>query len=237
MPSLNDAVVLVTGANGGIGTELVRVALERGAAKVYATARTSRDWDDPRIVPLRLDVTDRSSIAAAVAAAQDVTVVINNAGVLPPTASMLDLDERDLRQVMESNFFAPVQVAQAFAPLLVAARGTALVTIHSVASWLAYGGSYSASKAALWAATNAFRLELAPAGVLVTGVHVGYVDTRMAAHTDAAKTSPAAVAEMVLDGVEQDEYEVIADDLSAHVKANLGAPIEVLYPELAHETP
>jgi len=89
MTSLTNAVVLVTGANGGIGTEFVHGVLARGATKVYATARTPHEWNEERIVPLTLDVTDADSIAAAVAAAGDVTVLINNAGGLPQTASML----------------------------------------------------------------------------------------------------------------------------------------------------
>ncbi|ANP74306.1 SDR family oxidoreductase [Cryobacterium arcticum] len=233
MPSLNNAVVLVTGANGGIGGAFVHAALARGAAKVYASARAPHEWNDKRIVPLTLDVTDSGSIAAAVAAAGDVTVLINNAGGLPPTASMLDVTEEDLRKVMEINFFAPVLVARAFAPILSAAENAVLIDMHSVASWLAWGGPYSASKAALWSATNSLRLELAPRGVLVTGVHVGYVDTVMAAHSDGPKLQPAELVDAVLDGVENDAFEVIADDLTAQVKAGLAAPIGVLYPELS----
>ena len=236
MPSLHNAVVLVTGANGGIGTEFVHAALARGAAKVYASARTPRTWDDERIVPLPLDVTDPASIAAAAATASDVTVLINNAGGIPPTASLLDVTEEDLRTNMEINFFAPVLVARAFAPTLSAAENAALIDMHSVASWYASGGPYSASKAAMWSATNSLRLELAPRGVLVTGVHVGYVDTPMAAHSTDPKMRPADLVAAVFDGVEQGAYEIVADDISAQVKAGLAAPIEVLYPQL-QQTP
>ncbi|MBZ4486183.1 SDR family oxidoreductase [Microbacterium sp. cx-55] len=232
MPSLLNAVVLVTGANGGIGTQFVDAALARGAAKVYASARTPRQWDDPRVVPLPLDVTDAESIAAAVAAASDVSVVINNAGGLPPTASLLDITEDQLRQNMEINFFAPVLMARAFTPLLASANNAVLIDIHSVASWYAGAGIYSASKAAIWSATNSLRLELAPLGIHVTGVHMGYVDTAMAAHTDDAKMAPVDLVTAVLDAVENDEFEVVADALSAQVKAGLAAPIEALYPEL-----
>jgi NAD(P)-dependent dehydrogenase (short-subunit alcohol dehydrogenase family) len=168
MPSLNGAVVLVTGANGGIGTHFVHQALARGAAKVYATARTPRSWGDERIVPLTLDVTDAASIAAAVAAAQDVTVLINNAGANPPSASLLELTDADIRTNMETNFFGPVFIAGAFAPTLTAKPQSILVDVHSVASWYAFGGIYSAAKAALWSATNSLRLELAPRDVHVT---------------------------------------------------------------------
>ena len=164
MPSLNAAVVLVTGANGGIGTHFVHQALARGAAKVYATARTPRAWDDDRIVPLTLDITDTASIAAAVAAAPDVTALINNAGALPPSASLLEVTETDIRANMETNFFGPVFLARAFAPILADKPQSALVDVHSVASWYGAAGIYSAAKAALWSATNSLRLELAPPG-------------------------------------------------------------------------
>jgi NAD(P)-dependent dehydrogenase (short-subunit alcohol dehydrogenase family) len=232
MPSLSGAVVLVTGANGGIGTHLVHDALARGAAKVYATARAPRTWADERIVPLALDVTDPGSINAAVAAAADVTVLINNAGSTPPSASLLEVTEADIRANMETNFFGPVFLARAFAPILAAKPESVLIDVHSVASWYAFGGVYSASKAALWSATNSLRLELAPKGVHVVGVHMGYVDTPMAAHAEGPKLLPAQLVTKVYDAVEADEYEVLADALTEQVKAAVSGPIEALYPEL-----
>ncbi|RNL62712.1 SDR family NAD(P)-dependent oxidoreductase [Nocardioides marmoriginsengisoli] len=237
MPSLNEAVVLVTGANGGIGSELVRAALARGASKVYASARTPRDWDDDRVVPLSLDVNDRASVVAAVEVASDVTVLINNAGALPASASLLELTPEQLRDGMETNFFAPVLLARSFAPMLTAHDTSALVNVHSVASWYAFGGIYSASKAALWSATNSLRLELDPLGVHVVGVHVGYVDTAMAAQAEGPKMDPGALATKILDAVEAGEYEVVADDVSAQVKAALSGPVEALYPQLGRRGP
>jgi NAD(P)-dependent dehydrogenase (short-subunit alcohol dehydrogenase family) len=232
MPSLKEAVVLITGANGGIGTELVRAALDRGAAKVYATARSPRTWDDERIVPLVLDVNDPASVASAAAAARDVTVLVNNAGAIPATANILELSEAELRDGMETNFFGPVLLTQAFAPVLTAHPESVLINVHSVASWYAFGGVYSASKAALWSATNSLRLELAPQGVHVVGVHVGYVDTAMAAQATGPKMLPADLVRAVFDAVEAGEYEVIADELTAQVKAALSLPVEALYPQL-----
>lgn len=232
MPSLHQAVVLVTGANGGIGTEFVRDALARGATKVYATARTPRTWDDERVVPLTLDINDPASIAAAVVAANDVTVLVNNAGALPAGASILDLSEVELRDGMETNFFGPVLMTKAFAPVLTARPSSVIVDVHSVASWYAFGGVYSASKAALWSATNSIRLELAPRGVHVVGVHMGYVDTAMAEHAEGPKMLPADLVRAVYDAVEADQYEVIADEITAGVKAALSQPVETLYPQL-----
>ena len=191
MPSLNDAVVLVTGANGGIGTHLVNAALDRGATKVYATARTPRAWDDERIVPLALDVTDPTSIQSAVDAARDVTVLINNAGISVSNPGILTQTDEEIRRNVDTNFLGPLYLTRAFAPVLSGSDGGIIINIHSALSWYAVAGIYSATKAALWSMTNSLRLELAPAGVHVVGVHVGWVDTAMAAHTTDPKTDPA----------------------------------------------
>ncbi|OUE20655.1 putative oxidoreductase [Clavibacter michiganensis] len=234
MTSLAGAVVLVTGANGGIGTRLVAAALARGAAKVYATARTPRTWDDERVVPLALDVTDPASIARVVEAAPDVTVLVNNAGVTVAAYGILDQTDDEIRRSVETNLVGPLLLARAYAPLLAArGGGTAIVDIHSGLSWYAIAGIYSATKAGLWSVTNSLRLELQPAGVQVVGVHVGWVDTAMSAHTDDPKLDPAAFADIVLDGVEAGEIEVLADDSSRYAKSLLSSPLEAMYPQLA----
>jgi len=236
MTSFNGAVVLITGANGGIGTHFVREALVRGAAKVYATARNPRAWDDERIVPLTLDVTDPASIQAAVEAAPDVTVLINNAGATVSSAGILTHTDEEIRRNVETNFLGPLFLARAYAPLL-SAKGedTAIIDIHSALSWYATAGIYSAAKAALWSATNSLRLELHPAGVQVVGVHVGWVDTPMAASTTDPKLDPAVLVTTVFDATEAGEHEVLADDTSVRAKAGLSAPLDVVYPQLAVE--
>lgn len=235
MTSLNGAVVLVTGANGGIGTHFVHEALKRGAAKVYATARTPRRWDDERIVPLPHDVTDPASIKATLDVASDVTVLINNAGASPSSSGILSHSDEEIRANVETNFLGPLFLARAFAPILSAKESAAIIDVHSALSWYAVAGIYSATKAALWSATNSLRLELAPAGVHVVGVHVGYVDTPMAANAAAgsSKLDPAVLVTKVFDATEAGEYEVLADDTSVHAKAGLSAPLEIAYPQLA----
>lgn len=232
MPTLDGAVVLVTGANGGIGTHFVREALARGAAKVYASARTPRTWDDERVVPLTLDVTDAASIRTAVEAAPDVTVLINNAGASVSSAGILTHTEEEIRRNVETNFLGPLFLARAFAPVLAEHDESVLIDIHSLLSWYATAGIYSATKAALWSATNSLRLELAPAGVHVVGVHVGYVDTAMAAYATEPKLDPAVLVGAVFDAVAAGEYEVLADEGSIQAKAGLSAPIEAVYPQL-----
>ena len=230
MPTLNGATVLVTGANGGLGTHFVHQALERGATKVYAAARNPKDWSDDRIVPLVLDVTSPESIADAADIADDVTMVINNAGASNGSSVLGDLIAA--RELFETNFWGALAVTNAFAPALKQTHGT-LLNVHSVLSWLAIGDAYSATKAALWSATNTQRIKLAPEGVHVAGLHLGYADTPMAAGVTADKLDPADVVRTAYDGIESGSYEILADDLSGQVKAGLAAPIEALYPQLS----
>ena len=180
--------------------------------------------DDPRVVPLQLDVADAGSVARAAETAQDVSVVVNNAGIAR-FASVLDSDTATLRSELETNLVGTLAVASAFADRL-AQRSGVVINIASVASWLPMAGSYAVSKAAVWSATDAMRLELGPRGVQVVGVHVGYVDTDMTASIDAAKSKPADVVQQVLDGVEKGEVEVLADDLTRAVRAGLNQPVE-----------
>lgn len=233
MTSIDGAVVLVTGANGGLGIEFVNQALERGASKVYASARTPREWNDPRIVPLTLDVTSPGSIEAAVTAAPDVSILINNAGIASQSNSITGGTMDDLRSTFETNFFGAVAVARAFAPVVATNGGGAFIDVHSALSWLGVAGAYSASKAAFWSVTNSFRLELAPQGTHVLGLHLGYTDTPMTKDVTAPKGDPADVVRAAFDGLESGEFEVLADETSVNVKAGLSAPLVALYPSLA----
>jgi NAD(P)-dependent dehydrogenase (short-subunit alcohol dehydrogenase family) len=148
MTTLRDAVVLVTGANGGLGTEFVTQALDRGASRVYASARTPRTWDDQRVTPIALDVNDPDSIAHAVELARDTTVLVNNAGI-NVRAGLLDMADADIRRIFDTNVFGPLDLARAFVPTLRRNGNAAIVDVHSALSWYAGGGIYSASKAAL----------------------------------------------------------------------------------------
>lgn len=229
----NDAVVLITGANGGLGTQFVEQALDRGARKVYATARTPRAWDDARVVPLALDITDPASIARVAAAASDVTILVNNAGISPRNSSLLSGSDDDLRHVLETNLVGQIRMIRAFADTLAASSGRAgIIDMHSALSWHAGAGSYSVSKAGFWAATNSVRLELAPRGVQVVGVHVGWVDTAMAAGAAGAKADPADVVAQAYDALDNGTYEVLADAVSVRAKAGLAAPLSQMYPQL-----
>jgi len=221
---LTHSVALVTGANRGLGRAFAAALLARGAGKVYAAARDPSTIDLPGVVPVRLDVTNAADVAAAARSLVDVNLLINNAGIIERT-TLLGGDLTALRREMETNFFGTLAMSQAFAPVLAANGGGALVNVLSVLSWVTVPGAamYSASKAAAWALTNALRQELAAQNTLVTALHVGYMDTDMAAHVQMPKANPADVANQVLDAVRDGREEVLADELSRQVKAGLAA--------------
>ena len=225
MTSLTDQTVLVTGANRGMGREYVTQLLDRGVAKVYAAARDPQTIDvaDPRVVPLKLDVTDPTSVADAAETASDVSMLINNAGIVRG-ASVLAPDTSKLREEMETNLFGPLAMASAFADRI-ADRSGAIVNVSSVLAWLPVGASYGVTKAALWNATDSMRTELASRGVQVVGVYVGLVDTDMASFADSPKSDPADVVRQVLDGIESGADEVLADEMSRDARARMNKPI------------
>jgi NAD(P)-dependent dehydrogenase (short-subunit alcohol dehydrogenase family) len=231
MTTLEGAVVLVTGGNRGIGKAIVDDLLTRGVKKVYATARKPEPSTDDRVVTVPLDVTDPDSIKALVAAAPDVTVLVNNAGITG-ARSLLESPEEEIRGVFETNLFGPLNVTRAFVPVIERNGGGHVLNMHSVLSWVSFGGAYPASKSALWGVSNGLRLELLDRGIGVTGLHVGYVDTDMTSAITDPKSQPEDIAKQAVDGIESGAHEVIADDLSRQVKSGLSADLAALYPQL-----
>lgn len=232
MTEIKGAVAFVTGGSRGIGKALVEELYVRGARKVYATARDPRTVTHPDAVPVALEVTDPAAVVAAADLAQDVTILVNNAGA-SVGARFLDSPVDDVRREFETNFYGPLLVTRAFVPAIERNGGGHILNVHSVLSWLGIAGSYSASKAALWSQTNSLRLELRRRAIAVTGLHVGYVDTDLTAGVDAPKSRAQDVAALALDGIEAGKHEVLADDVSRQVKAGLSEDLKVLYPQLA----
>jgi len=227
--NITDQTALVTGANRGIGKQFVLELLERGASKVYATARRTEtlDFDDSRVVPLRLDLLDHDSIVAAAAAAGDVTLLVNNAGI-STGAQLVTGDLAEIRREMDTHFWGTLDIIREFAPVLAANGGGAVVNVLSALSWFAAPGSgaYAAAKSAEWNMTNGVRLELAGQGTLVQGVLLGAADTDIMAGYDGPKIDPRDVPRLSLDGVEAGSIEVVVDDWTAMVKASLsGDPV------------
>jgi NAD(P)-dependent dehydrogenase (short-subunit alcohol dehydrogenase family) len=223
--NIKNSVAFVTGANRGLGLEFARELLARGARKVYAGMRNIEGVDIPGVIPVRIDVTDPQSIAAAAAHCSDTTLLVNNAGIarlLNTTLNPAIIDQA--REVFETNYYGVIRVTQAFAPVLTANGAGAIVNILSDAVWIGRPllSAYSASKAAAWSYTNALRVDLRPQDILVLGLHVSFLDTDMTHGFDMKKTNPRVVAQLALDGVEQGKHEVMADDSTAALKASLG---------------
>jgi NAD(P)-dependent dehydrogenase (short-subunit alcohol dehydrogenase family) len=224
---------LVTGANRGLGAAFARELLARGASTVYCGAREPFDPGDDRLVPIVLDVTDQQQVDSAAAACTDVDLLVNNAGVMTLSPFIASESLEGARLEMAVNYFGTLAMTRAFAPILEANGGGALVTMLSVASWFTppASGSYGASKAAAWALVNGTRVELRHAGTLVTAVHAGFIDTDMAARVK-VKISPESVAVATFDAVEQGIEEVLVDEQSRRVKAALPDDLATLYPEI-----
>jgi NAD(P)-dependent dehydrogenase (short-subunit alcohol dehydrogenase family) len=230
------SVALVTGANRGIGKAISAALLARGAAKVYAAVRdvSTVATDDPRLVPVRLDVTDAAQVHSVAAALGDVEIVVNNAGIGRP-ATPLTATVDDARAELEVNYLPLLATTQAFAPVLAANGGGAFVNVLSVVSWIGEPSlaTYSASKSAAWSFTNSARVALRRQGTQVVGVHVGFVDTDLTATLDTDKIPPAAVAESALDALEAGAAEAVVDELSRTVKAGLSDDQRLIYPGIA----
>ncbi|MFI6896485.1 SDR family oxidoreductase [Streptomyces sp. NPDC050256] len=221
---LKNAVAVVTGANRGLGRHLATLLVERGA-KVYGAARRPETVDVPGVIPLRLDVTDEASIREAARVASDATLLINNAGV-STGATLVGGDLDEVRREMETNFFGPLVATRAFAPVIEGNGGGAVLNVLSALSWFHPSGlgSYAASKAAAWALSDATREELAPRGITVSALHVGYMDTDMAAGVPAdQKVAAADVAAQALYGIETGLPKILADETSRYVKQSLSA--------------
>ena len=226
---LSTTTALVTGANRGFGRALAAELLARGAT-VYAAARIPGSVDLPGAVPIALDVTDPASVAAAAEATGDVTLLVNNAGIDTRT-DLVDGDLDAVHAEMDTHYFGTLSVVRAFLPQVERGSG-AIVNVLSVLSWLAFPGTgaYCAAKSAEWALTNALRAQLAPRGVRVAGLHVGYMDTGMTAGVEAPKSDPADIARIAVDAIAAGFAEIVADEISRSVLARLSGGVPALYP-------
>ena len=231
--NIQNAVVLVTGANRGIGLAFTRQLLARGARKVYAAARDPATVTLPGVQALRLDVTKPEEIAAAAQQANDVTLVINNAGIAQPGGFLADDSDAVARRIFETNFFGVLNVSKTFAPVLKVNGGGALLNVLSVASWVNGGelAAYSASKSAAWSLTNALRHELAAQKTQVLGLHMAYVDTDLTRGFEVQKSSAEEIVQRALDGLEAGADEVLADALTQQVRQGLTAPRPAYLPQ------
>jgi NAD(P)-dependent dehydrogenase (short-subunit alcohol dehydrogenase family) len=210
---LTNKIVLVTGANRGIGQALVQEALRQGAKRVYACTREAYTHPDTRVTPMLLDVTDAAQIRSAAGAIPELDILINNAGI----AAYDDLSDRSvLERHLAVNLFGMWAVTLAFAPQLRRSHGAVVNGLSIVAlAALPVIPSYSISKAAAFSLTQSLRALFAPAGVRVHAVLTGPVDTEMSRSLDIPKASPETVAREIYDGVAHGDEEIFPDPMSA----------------------
>jgi NAD(P)-dependent dehydrogenase (short-subunit alcohol dehydrogenase family) len=222
---LDNAVVFITGANRGLGLAFAKAALARGARKVYAAARDPSSIRLPGVVPVKLDVTNPDDVARVAAQCPDVTLLVNNAGIANTGGFLAPNGLASARAHLETNFFGPLLLSQAFAGVLAANGGGGIVNVLSVVSWINSPllGVYSASKTAAWGLTNGLRNELRAQKTQVLGLHVGFIDTDMTKGFDAPKTPPDVVVARTLDALEAGADEVRADEFTEQVKQGLSA--------------
>jgi len=234
---LDNATVLVTGANRGLGREFARQALAAGARKVYAGARYPASVTLPGVIPVRLDVNDPAQVEAAAATCGDATLVVNNAGIAT-MGGLLDPGSIDaLRTMFDTNVSGLLRVSQAFAPVLARNGGGAFLNVLSVASWISTPGlgAYAATKSAAWSVTNGLRISLQGQGTQVLGLHVGFIDTDLTRGIDLPKLAPADVVAKAYAALEDGAKEVLIDELSQRVRQGLAADPGIYLDSVARE--
>lgn len=230
---IENSVVLITGANRGIGLAFARAVLARGARKVYAAARNPNSVTQSGVETLRLDVTKADEIAAAVRSASDVTLLINNAGIAQAGGFLAQDSEAVARSIFETNFFAVLNMCKAFAPVLKTNGGGSMLNVLSRSSWVNRGelAAYAASKSAAWSLTNSLRHEMANQKTQVLGLHMGFVDTDLTRGFEVPKSSAEEIVALALDGLEAGLDEVLADEATQQVRSGLSAPHPIYLPQ------
>jgi NAD(P)-dependent dehydrogenase (short-subunit alcohol dehydrogenase family) len=238
-------VALVTGANRGIGRAYVAALIARGARKVYAATRRSDGVTDlvrdhpGAVESVTLDVTDPAAVAEAARRAADVTLLVNNAGVNRVTGLVAAADLGAARAEMETNYFGTLAMCRAFAPVLKANGGGAIINMLSILSRVSLPlmGSLCASKAAGLSLTCGVRAELAKQGTQVVAVMPGAVDTDMSRDFPPPKMPPRDVAEAALAGLEGGAEEVYPGDMAAGIAQGLAADPKAVEKQFAAYLP
>ncbi len=231
---IEGSVALVTGADRGLGQVFARELVARGMARVYGAARHPERVTEPGVKSVALDITDAERVTQVASECADVDLLVNNAGVMKASTFIGAPSLDAARLEMETNYFGTLSMCRAFAPVLAASGGGAIVNMLSVTSFYSnpLDSSYGASKSAEWSLTNGIRTELAPQRTLVVAVRASFIDTDISKGLDVAKDSPESVSVQALDAVEAAKVEVLADERTRFVKESLPRDHELIYPDV-----
>ncbi|MEO9803986.1 MAG: SDR family oxidoreductase [Reichenbachiella sp.] len=235
-------VALVSGGNRGIGKAIVVELLERGASKVYAGARNPdtltvlKEKYGDRLVPLKLDVTDTSSVAEAVKVANDVEILINNAGILSAGGLLAEDAAENLVNDLSVNVYGLLNVTNTFIDVLRSKDSAAIVNVSSLAGLanMPVIGTYSVTKAAVHSMTQGYRAELAQTNVLVSGVYPGAIDTDMTKGMEMGKDTPENVAKAVVDGLIAGSEDIYPDAMSEQLGTGYESSPKAIEKEFAN---
>ncbi len=227
MSQLTNQVILVTGANRGIGKAIVAEAINRGSSKVYAAVRDLKSAEalvkefGSKVVPVELDLSQPQTVLEAAKQASDVTIVVNNAGALTMTTALDEDAISSLEYLVDVNVSGLIRVAQAFAPTLKSNGGGILAQVNSVVSVKAFATSatYSASKAASYSVTQALRDQLRDQGTQVVSIHPGPIATDMGkeAGLENIAEPPIVVAEAFFNALQGNEFHVFPDTMARQI--------------------
>lgn len=223
------SIALVTGANGGIGQYYIQGLQAAGATRIYAGARNPGSLKDvaatdpDRIIPISLDITDEASVKTASEAYSDVNLLINNAGVGFNQRLVTDLNFDKVRSEMEVNYLGTLRMCLAFAPVLKANGGGAIVNMLTILAKVNFplNASYCASKAAALLATQGIRAELASQNTLVVGAMPGTVDIGMSKDFPPPKVAPEEVVRVALQAVIDEVEDVYPGEQAQEMQAQL----------------
>ena len=224
--NLSRAVPLVTGANRGLGLQLVKAFAEAGCPKIYAGCRSPGKFTEALegVCPIALDVQDPFGIEAVARDCADTTILVNNAAVIENRRILGADDLEGAMREMDTNYWGTVRCCRAFAPKLRECGEGVIVNILSIGALanIPDSGSYCASKAAVASATQCIRAELKNTGVTVMSVFVGPMMTDMARPDAKGYHDPREVAAAILVAIEARQEIVFPDPTSLQIGALYG---------------
>jgi NAD(P)-dependent dehydrogenase (short-subunit alcohol dehydrogenase family) len=231
---IRNSVVFVTGANRGLGTQLVKQLQARGAKTIYAASRSGKS-ELEGVVDVKLDITNPYQVRAALSRATDVNVLINNAGVNQMSPLINPIDDTHAQLEMEVNYFGTLRMCRAFAPVIATNGGGTIVNVASIAGRVNVPimGSLSASKAAVVSMTQGIRAQLARQNITVITVMPGVIDTDMARFVPPPKADPALVAQKIVDAIETDCEDVYPDVMAEMMAQGLSADPKAIEKQVA----